>query len=230
MEAATPSCRKPSGCARPCCCRPRHSDADVWVMVFDPDGAGNRALKQPYQIDQADYRYDQWTARIAESPASTTDPSRGAIKGGTPVARWRLYQPWPRATGRKLLTDRGYKARFPTAKTQVRHPLARFDGSVQLGDINLGVDRLDRERRRQLGPAAHARLRVRPGLRFRRVTRNPPWRSSPRRAAGRAALATAGHPFVLRHQGREFAVRSCFGAARHTRGVDRAVQWSFRAS
>ena len=25
--------------------------ADAWVMVFDPDCAGNRALKQPYPID-----------------------------------------------------------------------------------------------------------------------------------------------------------------------------------
>ena len=30
--------------------------ADVWVMVFDPDGAGNRALKEPYPIDAAEYR------------------------------------------------------------------------------------------------------------------------------------------------------------------------------
>ena len=32
--------------------------ADVWVMVFDPDGVGNRALKEPYPIDAADYDYD----------------------------------------------------------------------------------------------------------------------------------------------------------------------------
>ena len=38
--------------------------ADVWVMVFDPEGAGNRALKEPYPIDAAAYEYDDWTARI----------------------------------------------------------------------------------------------------------------------------------------------------------------------
>ncbi len=32
--------------------------ADVWVMVFDPDGAGNRALKEPHPIDAAEYDYD----------------------------------------------------------------------------------------------------------------------------------------------------------------------------
>ncbi|HTI77436.1 MAG TPA: hypothetical protein VL634_20725, partial [Mycobacterium sp.] len=29
--------------------------ADVWVMVFDPEDQGNRALKQPYPIDAAEY-------------------------------------------------------------------------------------------------------------------------------------------------------------------------------
>ena len=27
--------------------------ADVWVMVFDPAGSGNRALKEPYPIEAA---------------------------------------------------------------------------------------------------------------------------------------------------------------------------------
>ena len=29
--------------------------ADVWVMVFDPDGAGHRALKQPYAVGASDF-------------------------------------------------------------------------------------------------------------------------------------------------------------------------------
>ena len=40
----------------------------------------------------------------------------------------------------KLLTDRGYRAQFPTAKTMVRHPLATFDGRVELDDARLDVD------------------------------------------------------------------------------------------
>ena len=63
--------------------------ADAWVMVFDPDGAGNRALKQPYPIDQSDYGYDTWTARIG---ATTIDDRSacGSVTGAGRSARWDL--------------------------------------------------------------------------------------------------------------------------------------------
>ena len=41
------------------------ASADVWVMVFDPEGSGNRALKVAHPIDDADFRSEPWTARIA---------------------------------------------------------------------------------------------------------------------------------------------------------------------
>jgi hypothetical protein len=45
------------------------SVADVWVMIFDPEGAGNRALKVGHPMEVADYRYGNgvsaWTAQIA---------------------------------------------------------------------------------------------------------------------------------------------------------------------
>jgi hypothetical protein len=189
-------------------------------MVFDPDGAGNRALKQPYPIGQADYRYDQWTAQIADT--SVDDESvRGAIKG----AQWRLrISPGPEQPV-KLLTDRGYKARFPTAKTQVRHPLARFDGSVQLGDINLGVTGWTGSVNHNWG------RRHTPAYAFGQVCGfdgHP--QSSLEIVTAQAAVGPLSLPqatlFVLRHQGREFAVRSV-GAARHTRGSHRPFTWSF---
>ena len=63
--------------------------ADVWVMVFDPEGAGNRALKEPYSVDAADYTYDEWTARIG---ATTLDDrsAQGVITGRNRSARWDL--------------------------------------------------------------------------------------------------------------------------------------------
>ena len=110
--------------------------ADTWVMVFDPDGAGNRALKQPYPIDQSDYEYDDWTARIG---ATTIDDRSacGSVTGAGRSARWDLRITPGDEAPVKLLTDRGYKAKFPTAKTMVRHPLARFDGSLELDDVRV---------------------------------------------------------------------------------------------
>jgi hypothetical protein len=82
-------------------------------MVFDPDGAGNRALKVGYPIGSSDYRYETGTG----AGRSAVWDLNIAPGDGPPV---------------KLLTERGYRAPFPTAKTMVRHPLATFDGQVEL--------------------------------------------------------------------------------------------------
>ena len=62
--------------------------ADVWVMVFDPDGEGNRALKQPYPIDAADYEYDNWTARIGATSINDRC-AEGVVTGGNRSAHRR---------------------------------------------------------------------------------------------------------------------------------------------
>ncbi|HEX9834540.1 MAG TPA: hypothetical protein VGA66_15920, partial [Mycobacterium sp.] len=122
--------------------------ADVWVMMFDPDGSGNRALKEPYPIDAAEYAYDHWTARIA---ATTIDDrsAQGVVTGGKSQiagsaggrsARWDLRITPGTDEPVKLLTERAYQARFPTAKTTVRHPLARFNGVLELDDVRVVVD------------------------------------------------------------------------------------------
>ena len=86
--------------------------ADVWVMVFDPEGAGNRALKEPYPIDAATYEYDNWTARIG---ATTIDDrsAQGVVTGGNRSARWDLRITPGSEEPVKLLTERAYKARIP---------------------------------------------------------------------------------------------------------------------
>src|ERR1700712_2590011 len=54
------------------------SAADVWVMVFDPEGAGNRAIKVAHALGVSDYRYDAWTARIGEAYLDDVS-ARGAV-------------------------------------------------------------------------------------------------------------------------------------------------------
>src|SRR6185312_8208321 len=113
------------------------ASADVWVMVFDPDNGGNLAIKQPHPVEDAEFRYDTWTARIGETTIDDTC-ARGTLAGPR-AASWDL-----RITGGgepvKLLTDRQYSARFPSAKTQVRSPLARFDGHVLIEDKRVDLD------------------------------------------------------------------------------------------
>ena len=200
--------------------KPGEPVADVWVMLFDPDGNGNRAVKQPYPVGQADYRTDPWSARIADTWIDDVS-ARGSVTGTT----WDLTISPGDEPAVKLLTDRAYRARFPTAKTQVRHPLARFDGTVTLGDTRFGLDSW-------AGSVNHNWGRKHtPAYAFGQVCGfdgNPA--SSLEIVTAHAALGPLRLPaatlFVLRHDGREVAVRSV-SAARHTRGSYEPFRWTF---
>jgi hypothetical protein len=200
--------------------------ADSWVMVFDPDGAGNRALKQPFPIDQSDYRYDEWTARIGAT--SIDDRSaHGSVASMDRSARWDLQIAPGDEAPVKLLTDRGYKAKFPTAKTMVRHPLARFDGSVELDDVSVQVHGWTGSVNHNWG------RRHTPAYAFGQVCGfDEAPRSSLEIVTAHAAVGPLSLPaatlFVLRHDGREVVVRSVL-ATRRTRGEYRPFSWSFGA-
>jgi hypothetical protein len=206
--------------------RPGGPVADVWVMVFDPDGAGNRALKQPHLYEQAVFRTDPWTARIG--PATVDDGSaRGSLTAGSRRATWVLRITPGEQAPVKLLTDRGYRARFPTAKTMVRHPLARFDGSVKLDDVRLDIDGWTGSVNHNWG------RRHTPAYAFGQVCGfDGEPESSLEIVTARAALGPVSVPpvtlLVLRHAGHEFAVRS-LPSARHTRGTYQPFAWSFSA-
>jgi hypothetical protein len=193
------------------------------VMLFDPDGAGNRALKQPYPIDQSDYRYDTWTARIGET--TIDDHAACGTVTGSPSARWDLRITPGDESPVKLLTDRGYKAKFPTAKTMVRHPLAGFDGTVELDDVRFVVDGWTGSVNHNWG------RRHTPAYAFGQVCGfDDAPDSSLEIVTAHAGFGPISLPaatlFVLRHEGREVAVRSVL-AARRTRGEYRPFSWTF---
>lgn len=199
--------------------------ADAWVMVFDPDGEGNRALKQPYPIDQSDYRYDSWTARIGE----TTIDDRAACGSVTSdrSARWDLRITPGDDQPVKLLTERGYKAKFPTAKTMVRHPLAGFDGTVELDDVRFQVDGWTGSVNHNWG------RRHTPAYAFGQVCGfDDEPKSSLEIVTARAGIGPVSLPaatlFVLRHDGREVSVRSVM-ATRRTRAEYQPFSWRFGA-
>jgi hypothetical protein len=200
--------------------------ADVWVMLFDPEGAGNRALKEPYPIDAAVYHYDNWTARIG---ATTIDDrsTQGVVTGGNRSARWDLrITPGPEQPV-KLLTERAYQARFPTAKTTVRHPLARFDGQLELDDVRIAVDGWTGSVNHNWG------TRHTPAYAFGQVCGfDDAPDSSLEIVTARAAVGPVKLPaatlFVFRHAGQEFAVRSVLGSLQ-THGRYRPFSWTFGA-
>jgi hypothetical protein len=200
--------------------------ADSWMMLFDPDGSGNRALKQSHPIDQSDFGDDTWTARIGAT-AIDDRSAYGSISGAGRSARWDVRITPGDEAPVKLLNERGYKAKFPTAKTMVRHPLARFDGSVELDDLGVQVDGWTGSANHNWG------RRHTPAYAFGQVCGfdgSPA--SSLEIVTAHAAVGPLSLPaatlLVLRHNGREVAVRSVL-ATRRTRGEYRPFSWSFGA-
>ncbi|MFV9632947.1 hypothetical protein [Mycobacterium neumannii] len=198
--------------------------ADVWVMVFDPDGAGNRALKEPYPIESADYRYEDWTARIAATVLDDRS-AEGVVTGGHRSGRWDLrITPGDEAPVR-LLTDRAYAARFPTAKTTVRHPLARFDGLLELDDVRLVLDGWAGSVNHNWG------TRHTPSYAYGQVCGfDDAPETTLEIVTARAAFGPVLLPgvtlFVFRHAGQELAVRSIRGSLQ-THGQYSPFTWTF---
>jgi hypothetical protein len=201
--------------------------ADVWVMVFDPEGAGNRALKVGHPIEAADYRYgtgaDTWTARIGDTTIDDVS-ARGTVTGDGRSATWGLSIAPGDEPPVKLLTERGYRAPFPTAKTLVRHPLATFDGRLDF-DGGLDVDGWRGSVNHNWG------RRHTPAYAFGQVCGfDEVAESTLEIVTAHAAVGPVMLPpttlFVLRHARGEFAVRSVL-AARRTHGSYRPFNWTF---
>ncbi len=199
------------------------SVADVWVMVFDPEGAGNRAIKVGHPLRESDYGYDEWTARIG---GATIDDAavRGEVSAGGRTASWDLDIAPSAAPPVKLLTDRGYRAKFPAAKTMVRDPLATFDGRLDFDgglDVNGWRGSVNHNWGRRHTPA-YAFGQV---CGFDEVPD-----ASLELVTARAAVGPVMLPpttlFVLRHSRGEIAVRSVL-AARRTHGEYRPFAWTF---
>src|SRR4051794_21867872 len=199
---------------------PGDAVADVWVMLFDPDGGGHRALKVAHPRTAADYLSDPWSARTAYSVIDDVQPRVTLDGASCELAITPGDEPVV-----KLLTDRSYAAKFPTAKTQVRHPLARFDGTVTVGDTRVAVESWTGSVNHNWG-SKHT-----PAYAFGQVCGfddHP--QSTLEVVTARAAVGPLRLPaatlFVLRHAGWEVAVRSVL-AARRTHGSYEPFQWSF---
>jgi len=200
------------------------ASADVWVMVFNPASHGNRALKQPYPVEKAEFGSDPWAVRIGDAILDDGH-ARGSLPGPR-TASWDL-----RITGGgepvKLLTDRQYSTRFPSAKTSVRSPLARFDGHLIVDDDRVELDGWAGSVNHNWG------RRHTPAYAFGQVCGfDTAPSSSLEIVTARAGVGPLTLPpvtlLVFRHGDREFAVRTVL-AARRTSGEYEPFHWSFSA-
>lgn len=199
--------------------------ADVWVMAFDSDG-GHRAVKVAYPLTEAEYHYDDWTARI--SRATLDDRAmRGEVAADGRSAQWDLRMSASGAAPVKLLTDRGYRAKFPTAKTLVRDPLTMFDGRLVIDGTEFDVDGWRGSVNHNWG------RRHTPAYAFGQVCGfDDAQDASLEVVTASAAVGPVRLPpatlLVLRCGGAEFAVRA-ISQTRHSHGSYRPFAWSFGA-
>ncbi|MCT7657215.1 hypothetical protein [Mycobacterium deserti] len=198
--------------------------ADVWLMMFDPEGEGNRARKEPYPVGAATYDYDDWTARIGD--ATLDDRSaQGAIASRSGSARWDLTINRSGQEPVRLLTERGYRAKIPTAKTMVRDPLAQFDGIVEVDGVSLFVDGWTGSVNHNWG------TRHTPAYAFGQVcgfddAPDTTLEIVTARARVGPLLTPSVTLLVFRHERVEIAVRSVLGSLQ-THGRYRPFHWTF---
>jgi hypothetical protein len=194
--------------------------ADVWVMMFDP--SGHRAVRQRFAIGEADFGEPSWTARIASTSLDDT-----AAVGMLAEARWDLSIIVGDHEPVRVLSERAYRGRFPTAKTMVRHPLARFDGRLEVSGHRVDVDGWTGSVNHNWG------TRHTPAYAYGQVCGfdNAP-DSTLEIVTARAAVGPLLLPgvtlFVFRHEGLEFAVRS-IRASMQSHGRYTPFTWTFGA-
>ncbi|MDN4522568.1 DUF4175 domain-containing protein [Mycolicibacterium austroafricanum] len=194
--------------------------ADVWVMVFDP--SGHRAVKQQFTIAEAAFGYDDWTARIASTALDDT-----AACGALTDARWDLAITASGQEPVRVLSDRAYQSRFPTAKTTVRDPLARFDGRLEISGRGVDIGSWTGSVNHNWG------TRHTPAYAYGQVCGfdNAP-DATLEIVTARAALGPVLLPgvtlFVFRHEGQQFAVRSIRGSLQ-SHGRYAPFRWTFGA-
>ena len=176
----------------------------MWVMVFDPDGGGNRAVKQRTPSRSRTTAPEPWSARIGES---AIDDVRQARRWPGPAAKLAISP----------AGARGEAAHRPVVPSEIRRPrrrcVIRWPASTGPSPSATPPSRWT------AGPVAsnhnwgsrYAPRRTRSGrCAVRRRSAFQP------RDRHRAALGPLRRPrptlFVLRHAGRE--VRGAFGVSR----------------
>jgi hypothetical protein len=119
---------------------PRESgSAALWVMGFDGDSGATCGFKQTFPISAADFSRTDFRASIGET---VLDDARftGHAASLSHAADWALTITPGEAMPVHLLSPRLQAGWFPPAKTSVRSPLARFDGTFVLDGWRLDLD------------------------------------------------------------------------------------------
>jgi hypothetical protein len=118
--------------------RPQDAIGELWAVVFNGNTGRHGVAKTEAPIGQCAFSKERFDVRIADSKLAA-----GVLIGhaGSPSNRiaWNLSYTGGAPPVFDLPLDR-YDASFPKAKALVGVPMARFMGTVMLGDETLEID------------------------------------------------------------------------------------------
>lgn len=107
---------------------------ELWAIVFDGEKGEIHTRKSEHPIGQCSFSEAGLKATIADATL-TPDALTGAIED----VRWDLRYESP-SPPLLMLPEKLYAAALPKAKTLVGSPLAKFSGSVHVGDTRFDID------------------------------------------------------------------------------------------
>jgi hypothetical protein len=117
--------------------RPADALGELWAIVFDGETGTHTTAKLERPFAECAFARDRFSVRIGSTNSATLDEA--GLHGEVGPIAWDL-----RYEGDEpplyLLPARLYRGGFPKAKSLVSRPLARFTGSVSVGDRTIDVD------------------------------------------------------------------------------------------
>ena len=113
---------------------PERAVGELWAVLFDGEAGTHTAIRTEYPIASCDFARDRFDVRIGPAVLGPT-----GLTGESGPIGWNL-----RYHGDQpplyLLPRRLYRGGFPKAKSLVGLPLARYEGTVDVGTREIIVD------------------------------------------------------------------------------------------
>lgn len=113
---------------------PEAAVGELWAVVFDGETGDHTVAKTEHSIDSCAFSRDAFDVRIAQARLDSR-----MLLGRAGAISWDLRYQGTEAP-LYLLPRRLYRGGFPKAKSLVGLPLARYDGSLTVGDRTITID------------------------------------------------------------------------------------------
>ncbi len=200
---------------------PDRARGELWAIVFDgTDGHVSEKLELP--MAECSFARDRLAVSLGSAGLSPDE-----LRGSTGSISWDLRY----AGGQPpllLLPARLYEGGFPKAKSLVAQPLARFSGTLRVGDRTIDIDDWRGSQNHNWGSRHTDRYAFGQVAGFDNAPDSFLEVATARLRIGPLWMP-ALTPLVLRHNGREYALNA-IGRSARARATIETTRWRFATS